>query len=63
MRDMDNQIAVKEKILNIQTELEFLKKALLKEPNFAIDEKNWQRIKPELKKTRRELFKRSYAKK
>jgi len=60
---MANQTEVREKILNIQTELEFLKKALLKEPDFTIDEKNWQRIKPELKKIRTELFKRSYAKK
>jgi len=58
---MANQIAVKEKILNIQTELEFLKKALLKEPNLTIDEKNWQKIRPELKKIRKELFKKNYA--
>jgi len=60
---MANQIAVKEKILNIQTELEFLKKTLLKEPDFSIDEKNWQKIRPELKKIRKELFKKTYAKK
>ncbi len=60
---MTNQIAVKEKILNIQTELELLKKALLKEPNFTIDEKNWQKIRPELKKIRKELFKKNRAKK
>ncbi|MBU2265793.1 MAG: hypothetical protein KJ977_02015 [Candidatus Omnitrophica bacterium] len=60
---MANQIAVKEKILNIQTELDFLKKALLKEPNFTIDEKNWQKIRPELKKIRKELFRKTYAKK
>ncbi len=60
---MANQIEVREKILNIQTELEFLKKVLLKEPDFIIDERNWQKMGPELKKIRRELFKRNYAKK
>lgn len=58
---MTNQIAVKEKILNIQTELELLKKTLLKEPDFGIDEKNWQKIRPELKKIRKELLKKTYA--
>ena len=60
---MATQTTIKERVLNIQTELEVLKKALLKEPNFDIDEKNWQKIRPELKKIRKELFKKTYAKK
>jgi len=58
---MVNQTAVKEKILNIQTEIELLKKALLKEPDFSIDEKNWQKIRPELKKIRKKAFKKIYG--
>ena len=60
---MTNQTIIKEKILNIQVELELLKRTLIKEPNFGIDEKNWQKIKPELKKIRKELFRKIYAKK
>ncbi|NCS99823.1 hypothetical protein CO116_00930 [Candidatus Falkowbacteria bacterium CG_4_9_14_3_um_filter_38_19] len=60
---MATQTTIKERVLNIQTELEVLKKALLKEPDFDIDEKNWQKIRPELKKIRKELFKKTYAKK
>jgi len=60
---MATQTTVKERVLNIQTELELLKKTLLKEPDFDIDEKNWQKIRPELKKIKKELFKKTYAEK
>lgn len=60
---MANQTTLKEKILDIQGEVELLKRTLLREPDFNIDERNWQRIKPELIKARKDIFKKFYAKK
>lgn len=34
------QAAIKEKFLNLQTELEIIKRSVIKEPNFDVDEKN-----------------------
>ncbi|MFH1462360.1 MAG: hypothetical protein ABIG08_01505 [bacterium] len=58
-----NQTAIKEKIFNIESELEFLKRSFLKEPDFDIDEKNWRKVKSEAKKSRKEVFQRLYGKK
>ncbi|BCX15628.1 MAG: hypothetical protein KatS3mg097_520 [Candidatus Parcubacteria bacterium] len=54
---------LREKILNIQSELEILKRVFLKKPDFSIDEKNWKKIRTEIKKLRKELSKKIYAKK
>lgn len=56
------QTALRDKVLNIQAELEVVKKALQKEPDFSIDEANWQKIKPEAKKTRKLLYRKFYGK-
>ena len=57
-----NQVILKQKIFNLQTELELIKQVLEKEPNFDIDEKNWLKIKPELKKTRKKTYQGRYGK-
>lgn len=54
---------LKEKFFNIYGEIELLKKTLFKETDFDIDEKNWQNIKTDFKKTRKENFKKIYGKK
>lgn len=58
-----NKLDLEEKIFNIYGELEFLKNTLFKEVDFDIDEKNWQKIKPYLKKIRKENFKKLYGSK
>lgn len=58
-----NQQRLKEKIFNIESELEFLKRLLKKKPDFDIDEKNWRKIRSEVKKIREELYQKYYGKK
>ncbi len=60
---MMNQTTIKEKIFNIESELEFLKRSFLKEPNFDIDEEGWRKIKSEVKKIRKEIYQKLYGKK
>jgi hypothetical protein len=55
------KISVKEKINRLEAELYLLKITVAKQPNFEIDEKNWQKVKPALKKARAKLFKTLYA--
>ena len=52
---------VKEKLKNLEAEVRLLKKAIVRKPNFDIDEVNWQKVKPLLKRTRSKLFKQFYA--
>lgn len=58
-----NCTAVKEKLFNIQKELEMLKRVFFKEPDFDIDEKNWRTVANQIKKTRRGVYQSSYGKK
>jgi len=58
-----NQAVVKEKIFNIEGELEFLKRSLLKEPDFNIDKKNWEKVKSRAKKARKEVYQKLYEEK
>jgi len=55
-----NPTNVQEKIQKIETELEVLKRSVAVEPDFEVDEKTWQRLKPDVKKTRKALYKRTY---
>lgn len=57
------QAALKEKIFDIEKKLEILKKAIKKEPDFEIDEKNWKKIKPIARKTRKKMYEKYYGKK
>lgn len=54
---------IKEKIFQLQAELEFIKKAFEKEPNFDIDEENWRKVKADSKKIRAKLYQVRYGKK
>ena len=56
-----NKIAVREKIKVLEAEIQLLKISVVEEPDFKIDEKNWQKIKTVSKKARSKLFKTLYA--
>ncbi|MDP6571600.1 MAG: hypothetical protein QF747_02075 [Patescibacteria group bacterium] len=48
-----NTTTVKTKIRKIESELSLLKRTLLREPNFDIDEKNWKKIEPTVRQIRK----------
>jgi len=52
---------VKNKIMNIEAELNLLKRTFIKKPSFIVDEINWKKIKPVAKKIRRKLFAEIYG--
>lgn len=55
-----NPTNVQEKIQKIETELEVLMRSVAVEPDFKVDKKIWQRLKPDVKKTRKALYRRTY---
>ncbi|OGY63436.1 MAG: hypothetical protein A3I89_04445 [Candidatus Harrisonbacteria bacterium RIFCSPLOWO2_02_FULL_41_11] len=55
--------AIKEKVLNMEAELEVIKKAIEVGPDFLVDEKIWKVIKPTLKKAGKKLYAEQYSKK
>ncbi|PIS39599.1 MAG: hypothetical protein COT33_01095 [Candidatus Nealsonbacteria bacterium CG08_land_8_20_14_0_20_38_20] len=57
------QSTLREKILNLESELKLLKHYVIETPDFDIDEKNWQKIRPEVKKIRKKLYQKFYGKK
>lgn len=54
-------VEVKNKIVNLEAEIKLLKQAVSKQPDFDIDEINWSKIKPFIKKERARLYKRLYG--
>jgi len=57
-----SQQEIKERIFNIERDLELLKRSFLEKPDFNIDEKNWQKIKPLAKKIRKKFYQGCYGK-
>ena len=57
------QAFIEEKILGIQNEIEIIKKFFVKDPDFGVDKKNWANIQPEVKKVRKNIYKKFYGKK
>ena len=53
---------IKEKVLNMEAELEVVKRALVKEPDFAVDEKIWKTVKPAVKQVGKKLYTKQYGK-
>ncbi len=51
----------KEKISNLEAEIVLLRRAVAKEPDFDIDEKNWGKVKSIVKKIRARVYKKTYA--
>lgn len=58
-----NQNTLLDKILNLETEVQALKQKILKEPDYSLDDINWEKVKGEVKKTRRKLYAAHYRKK
>lgn len=56
-----NKIAVKNKLANLEAQISLLKKAVIEEPDFDIDQANWKKIKPAVKKVRAKMFKKYYG--
>jgi len=56
-----NKIAVNNRIMNLEAELDLLKKAIAGKPDFDIDEENWKKTKPVVKKTRAKIYKKAYG--
>ena len=58
-----DKIAVATKLQDLQAQITFFKRAVIRNPDFEIDEKNWARIQPTAKKIRKALYKERYGKK
>lgn len=58
-----NKVNLKEKVLDLESKLEILKKSLIQEPDFDVDERNWERLKEGAKNIRRQLYRERYVKK
>ena len=56
-----NKIAVKEKLNNLEAEIQILRTAVNQRPDFEIDEINWKKIKPALKTARAQTYKEVYG--
>ena len=56
------QATLKKKILSLEAEVALLKRVIVQEPDFAIDELNWQKVRPEARTTRKKLSQRRYGK-
>ncbi len=57
-----NKIAIATKLQSLQAQITLLSMAVAERPDFDIDEKNWAKIKPALKKARAQVFKQTYEK-
>ena len=51
-----NKLAVREKLNIMEAEIKILKTAMLARPDFEVDEKNWKKVKPALKKARAQTY-------
>lgn len=58
-----NHTVIKNKIITLEAELSYIKQALTQEPDFSVDERNWRKIRSEVKGIRKKLAKRQYEKK
>lgn len=56
-----DKIAVSERIKNLEVQIQMLKISVVREPDYSIDEKNWEKVKAASKKARSKLFKTLYA--
>ena len=52
---------IQKKLTDLEAEIRILKTAVRRQPNFAVDERNWRKVKPALKKARREVSKQAYG--
>ena len=53
--------AFKNRVQELEAEVQLLKKAATEQPDFSIDEKNWNKVKGTAKKIRAKLYRERYA--
>lgn len=53
---------IQKKIRNLEAEIMLLKKSVYKRPDFSIDDRNWEKVKPYMKKIRAQVAKETYGK-
>ena len=56
------QATLRKKILSLEAEVELLKKVIVQEPDFSIDEVNWKKVRSAAKAARKKLYQRQYVK-
>lgn len=56
-----DKVAVREKLNILEGEIRILRTAMNERPDFDIDEINWQKIRPALKKARAKMAKEIYG--
>jgi hypothetical protein len=56
------QARVMEKLNRLEREMKILRRTLLPEVDFEIDEKNWKKFSKELKRSRTKVFRKVYGK-
>jgi hypothetical protein len=53
--------AIQKRLTKIEAEIKLIKRAGVKRPDLSIDEKNWRKMRPTMKKIRAQLYKERYA--
>lgn len=53
--------AFKNRVQELEAEVQLLKKAATEQPDLSVDEKNWQKIRGTAKKIRAKLYKERYV--
>lgn len=49
--------------MKLEVELEFIKRRLQEEPDLEIDEINWEKIRPTMRKIREQVYRETYGNK
>ncbi len=52
---------MRERVQALEAEVRLLKTAVSQRPDFSVDDKNWQKVKPSSRKIRAKLYKARYA--
>ena len=56
-----SKVRIIERLNRLEKEVKMLKSLFPPKVDFSIDEKNWKKIKKELKKSRAQIFKKVYG--
>lgn len=58
-----NKTAVATKLQDLQAQITLIRQAVIDRPDFDIDEKNWAKVRPIVKRIRKALYRERYGKK
>jgi len=56
-----NKVNLKNRVVALEAEVKLLKRKAVGEPNFGVDDLNWRKILPLLKKVRSTAYKKVYG--